>query len=1088
DGTIHTQALTGTELAIGAHTNITLTNNPTLVSGAIYSVAFAGTDAVGNNAIVVTNTNVTFDNTLPTVTSISYQTPATSPTNATSLTFQVIFSEAVLNVNPADFTKTVTGGVTSGTVSVAVVNASTYNVTVPTVAGNGTVRLDVLNTATITDAGGSAYASNFTTGQIYSIDQTPPVFSATAPTSSSIVSDARVSYTLSEALASGSITWTRTGGTADGTIHTQALTGTELAIGAHTNITLTNNPTLVSGAIYSVAFAGTDAVGNAAIVVTHTNVTYTVDSQAPIFAFNPLNGSINFSPAGNITITFDEAVRKIDNTAITTGDLSTLVELKLTNNAGALVPFSATIDGTNRIITVNPTSDLNFNTVYYVEINPVEDASNNATVAASITFTTSNAGVPVITAVAIPNSPMKIGDVVTATISVNSDPAVLTLPVGSTIAGFALSNLVKTNNTTYTAQFTVASGGSDVPAGSTIPVNVVINGSGGNSAPYTTAITQANDPIDVTVPTVLSINYQTPVSSPTNATSLTFRVMFSEAVVNVAAADFTKTFTGLTSGTISVSAVNTTTYNITVPTVSGSGTAKLDVLNTATINDVAGNNYSSNFTTGQIYAVDQTAPVISATAPASNSTVSDTKVSYTLSEAIASGTVTWTRTGGSADGTIHTQTLTGTELTLGPHSNITLTNNPTLVNAAIYSVAFAGIDAVGNAAIMVTNTNITFAPGTGTSNLSDIVANNSFNYPQNIDYISFQETNNIQNSSSSLNVAKFDIRDGGPSITDPDLLPTIITGITLDLGSNYTLIRRIALYDESGTAELAGTEKAVTSQQISFSNLTITCGDNNTASFTIRISFLDQVTDNQQFSITITAATTQAASSGLASANGGGAVSSTVNNSNRIEVIATKLKFIQQPSTASVNVDMTPPVSLEAVDANENRDLDFSGSAGLTSQGLLDSSPTVSFASGLGISSAITFGAAGVGLTLTTTNTVGLADATSSSFDIEADEDPEGIKPVIHAFITPNTADDQNNVLYIENIELYPENRVQLINRWGVTVKSWINFSNYDTDDSKQADFDFTGLSVGNYICVVEYANSTGGDKKSQSQMISVLK
>jgi len=71
---------------------------------------------------------------------------------------------------------------------------------------------------------------------------------------------------------------------------------------------------------------------------------------------------------------------------------------------------------------------------------------------------------------------------------------------------------------------------------------------------------------------------------------------------------------------------------------------------------------------------------------------------------------------------------------------------------------------------------------------------------------------------------------------------------------------------------------------------------------------------------------------------------------------------------------------------------------------------------------------------------------------------------------------------------LYPENRVELINRWGVTVKSWINFSNYATGDSKQADFDFTGLSVGNYICIVEYANSTGSDKKSQSQMISVLK
>ena len=82
-----------------------------------------------------------------------------------------------------------------------------------------------------------------------------PTITATAPLSSSFVNNTKVSYTVSEALASGSITWTRTGGITDANSpYIQALGGVELASGAHTAITLTNNPTLINGAIYTVAF------------------------------------------------------------------------------------------------------------------------------------------------------------------------------------------------------------------------------------------------------------------------------------------------------------------------------------------------------------------------------------------------------------------------------------------------------------------------------------------------------------------------------------------------------------------------------------------------------------------------------------------------------------------------------------------------------------------------------------------------------------------------------------------------------------------------------------------------------------------
>ena len=236
--------------------------------------------------------------------------------------------------------------------------------------------------------------------------------------------------------------------------------------------------------------------------------------------------------------------------------------------------------------------------------------------------------------------------------------------------------------------------------------------------------------VDTILPTVVSSNYQSPATSPTNATSLIFRVTFSENVTGVATTDFTTTLSGVTTGAPTVSPVSGTVYDVTVPSVSGSGTVRLDIPNTATITDAVGNAYNSNFTTGQVYTVDQALPTFTAIAPASNSTMSDTKVSYTLSENIVSGTITWTRTGGTADANTHIQTLTGTELNSGVHTEITLTNDPTLVVGAIYTVVFAGTDAVGNFG-STTSTSVTYTP-TAIAN-SDIVATSGFVYTQNID-------------------------------------------------------------------------------------------------------------------------------------------------------------------------------------------------------------------------------------------------------------------------------------------------------------------------------------------------------------------
>jgi len=89
--------------------------------------------------------------------------------------------------------------------------------------------------------------------------------------------------------------------------------------------------------------------------------------------------------------------------------------------------------------------------------------------------------------------------------------------------------------------------------------------------------------------------------------------------------------------------------------------------------------------------------------------------------------------------------------------------------------------------------------------------------------------------------------------------------------------------------------------------------------------------------------------------------------------------------------------------------------------------------------------------------------------------------------ITPTNDDAKNNVLQISNIELYPDNKVTLLDRYGVPVKNWTGFKNFTTTTPAQDGIDFASLGIGNYICVVEYTTATG-EKKSVTQMVTVLK
>jgi hypothetical protein len=101
----------------------------------------------------------------------------------------------------------------------------------------------------------------------------------------------------------------------------------------------------------------------------------------------------------------------------------------------------------------------------------------------------------------------------------------------------------------------------------------------------------------------------------------------------------------------------------------------------------------------------------------------------------------------------------------------------------------------------------------------------------------------------------------------------------------------------------------------------------------------------------------------------------------------------------------------------------------------------------------------------------------------------ESVDLKIMDLITPFNADNVNDRLKIVNIEYVFRNKVTLLDRWGVVVKEWTDFRNYDDPNNPNQDnFDFSKLGPGNYICILQYQLSAEAPEEQLTQMISVLK
>ena len=555
--------------------------------------ANVATDAAGNGNTEAAQASSVHDATAPRVVSIVHQDPASTPTNANSLTWRVTFSEDVAKVDAADFA--VAGTTVAPTVS-EVTASTVYDVTVSggDLANlNATVTLAFVNGQNIADTAGNALVDSVPTGEndsSYVVDNVAPTVTiGDVPTGSNASFTA--TFTFLEAVNGfvvGDIT-VNNGAASDFTM-TDAMTYTA-------TITPAGDGAVTVDVAANVA---TDAAGNGNTEAAQASSVY--DATAPrvvsIVHQDPASTPTN---ADSLTwrVTFSEDVANVD-----------------------AADFA--VAGT----TVAPTvSEVTASTVYDVTVSGGDLANLNAMVTLAfanghdIADTTGNALVDSVPTGENDNSyfvdniapTVTIGDVPTGsnasfTATFTFLEAVNGFVVGDiTVNNGAASDFTMTDAMTYTATITPAGDGA-------VTVDVAANVATDAAGNGNTEAAQASSVHDATAPRVVSIVHQDPASTPTNANSLTWRVTFSEDVANVDAADFAVAGTTVAPTVSEVTA--STVYDVTV---SGGDLANLNATVTLAfanghdIADTTGNALVDSVPTGEndnSYFVDNIAPTV----------------------------------------------------------------------------------------------------------------------------------------------------------------------------------------------------------------------------------------------------------------------------------------------------------------------------------------------------------------------------------------------------------------------------------------------------------------------------------------------
>ncbi|WP_413427150.1 Ig-like domain-containing protein, partial [Pseudomonas sp. Pseusp3] len=681
------------------------------------------TDLAGNTGSGTTNSgNYTIDTVLPTATIVIADNALQS--GETSLV-TITFSEAVTGFDNSDLT------IANGTLTS--VSSSDGGVTwtatfTPTSAITDTSNVITLDNSGVQNASGNA-GSGTTDSNNYAIDtQRPTATIVVADNALNIGETSLVTITFSEAVSGfdnsdllidnatlsavsssdGGITWT-------------AILTPAASIADPTNLITLDNTGV------------TDVAGNTGSGTTDSN-NYAIDNQRPTAIVVMADTDLHPGETTLVTITFSEAVSGLDSS-----------DLSVAN--GTLSGLSSSDGGVTWTTTFTPTAAItDTSNLITLDNSGVTDAAGNAG-----SRVTNSANYLVQTSV--PTASIVIAD----TALKAGETTLVTITFSEAVSGFSNADLTIANGTlssvsssdggiTWTATFTPASNVTDTNNLITLDNSGVANVSGNTGSGTTDS---SNLAIDTALPTATIEVADTALS--TGETSLV-TITFSEAVSGFDNSDLT-----IANGTLSnvSSSDGGITWTATfTPTLDITDTSSTIVLNTAGVQDLAGN-AGSGTVNSNTYDIDTQIPTATIVVANPNLGVGQTsQVTITFNEAvsgfdlsdisIANGTLS--DLSSSDGGKTWTATLT-------PAANVNIASN-------VISINYAGIsDMAGNS-------------GSGVSQSDNFVINT------------------VPTSSVVFVSTDPDLRSN-PPVTLPDvpnvpLQPAIFTPPTGNLGSPLT--------------------------------------------------------------------------------------------------------------------------------------------------------------------------------------------------------------------------------------------------------------------------------------------------------------
>ena len=260
-------------------------------------------DVAGNTSVSTSTGAFLVETDPPSVLQIIRLDP--SPTGAASVDFEVTFSEDVTNIGLSDFTVTTTG-TANGSVTLTTGTNDVYVVTVGSISGDGTLTIDVLSAvSSITDLAGNPITADFTTGEQYVVCSSPPVITAQPMDFTACETDI-LTFTVSATGAGLTYTWEEDqGGGFNPLVDAGAYSGTSTSV-----LTITNVPIGFDGYKYRVIVGGTCPITETSNEVT-LNVNFITGvniTASPPSVCENTNATISVTATGtNLSFAWEES-------------------------------------------------------------------------------------------------------------------------------------------------------------------------------------------------------------------------------------------------------------------------------------------------------------------------------------------------------------------------------------------------------------------------------------------------------------------------------------------------------------------------------------------------------------------------------------------------------------------------------------------------------------------------------------------------------------------------------------------------------------------------------------------------------------